>query len=101
MADLACGFVEGVDAAVPAEVVLRRPAPNWYSPSAPSSASILNSSGAIGSGDIIAPLRAQMEQLQRRPLVIGGQSKENFTLPQWQEAVWWGMGSPFQFLFNA
>ena len=33
---------------------------------------------------IMAPLREQMEQLQRTPLVISSPVYENFTAPQWQ-----------------
>jgi hypothetical protein len=55
---------------------------NWYSPKAPCTASILNSASGIGSGDIMAPFRVQMEQLQRMPLLISSPSKEKRIAPQ-------------------
>jgi len=40
--------------------------------------------GPLSAADITAPLRRQIEQLQRRPPVISSAPKVNDTAPQWQ-----------------
>ena len=75
-------FVECVNSTILAEIVLRDFRPELVKAQRPLLSINANLSGGMGSGLITAPLREQMEQLQRSPFVISSDSKENRTAPQ-------------------